>query len=112
MPAQLGEGAVETPFGRVTFQVIRGPNGSFTIPRGTVMTFPDGRVMGTIAHEVPLNGFSPTSVSVSGDTTQFNFNSRPGSGIRFENIPDVPVESPRPIAKSAIERILEDEELV
>lgn len=106
-----GEGSIETALGRVTFRVVREPGGSFTIPRGTLLTFPNGTAMGTIAQDVRLNGFSQTGVSLSKDTDQFTFEAQPGGGIEFKNLPAISAEMPR-LAKSALDRLLEDEDLV
>ncbi len=111
---EVGEGTIETAFGRVSFQVTRGHHG-FTIPRGTVLTFPDGSVMGTLAHEVKLNGFNPTRVRVSGDSKLFTFENQPAVSAGFAALlkafPEIPTGGP-PVAKSAIDRLLEDDDLV
>lgn len=109
-----GTGTVETAFGRVTFSVARGSTGSLTIPRGTVLTFQDGRVLGTLDHVVQLNGFTPTTVGIT-ENSDRNFENLPavaaGLVTVLSTFPETLNGGP-PAAKRALDRLLEDDDLV
>jgi hypothetical protein len=103
MAGDVLDGFVVTALGRVNFQVSRDSSGTLVIPQGTILKLADGTtLMGTLSHDIPLRGFTRISAStVLLDNLQLN----PVPAVRL-------IEESKAGPKSALDRLLEDEDLV
>lgn len=142
MPPRELDAHVDTVHGRVTFKVYHDDQGNVVLPRGAEISSPDGRVIGRVMNDTPIHPrlgvsfgansdrgefieFAPTAMHTSRNmpmyTSMVNFTGMfevQGSRMPRWAIPltqevkvaPQPPEPPKP--KRAVDRLLDDEELV